>query len=309
MPSPDLNLLIALEALLSEASVAGAARRLGLSTSAMSRTLSRLRSTTEDPLLVRAGRRMVLTPYAETLRERAHHTAADAQALLRPSTSTLHLPTLDRTFVLRANEGFIEAFGPALVACAAQHAPHVRLCFVPRKEKGSAPLRAGQVDLDIGVIGDAGPEIRLQALFKDRFVGITACDHPLSHHAHVTLEQYVAHGHVVASRHGEGHGPVDDALALHGLTRRVTAIVPNFQAVVAVTQASPLIGLVPASVLTGTLTVHAFPLPVETATITVSQMWHPRLEADKAHHWLRQWVRDVTASRRTAHMHTDMSVR
>ena len=90
MTEPDLNLLIALDVLLAEGSVAGAARRLGLSASAMSRTLGRLRDTTGDPLLVRAGRNMVLTPYAEEIRQRAQNAALEARALLRPSTTVLN---------------------------------------------------------------------------------------------------------------------------------------------------------------------------------------------------------------------------
>ena len=119
MTDPDFNLLTALDALLSTGSVAGAARRLGLSASAMSRTLSRLRTATGDPLLVRAGRHMVLTPYAETLRERARNAVFEARALLRPTPNALDPATLDRTFTLRANDGFVEAFGPALIAAAA----------------------------------------------------------------------------------------------------------------------------------------------------------------------------------------------
>ncbi len=109
MTDPDFNLLIALDALLTAGSVAGAARRLGLSASAMSRTLSRLRTATGDPLLVRAGRHMVLTPYAETLRERARNAAFEARVVLRPAQGALDPAALDRTFTLRANDGFVEA--------------------------------------------------------------------------------------------------------------------------------------------------------------------------------------------------------
>jgi DNA-binding transcriptional LysR family regulator len=111
MSEPDLNLLIALDALITEESVAAAARRLGLSASAMSRTLSRLRAVTGDPLLVRAGRRMVLTPGAEALRERIRNVVHEARSVLRPSQSEPDLSTLHRTFTIRANDGFVEAFG------------------------------------------------------------------------------------------------------------------------------------------------------------------------------------------------------
>ncbi|WP_238084900.1 LysR family transcriptional regulator [Pseudescherichia vulneris] len=295
MNVPDLNLLIALDALLAEASVAGAARRLGLSASAMSRTLSRLRATTGDPLLVRAGRHMVLTPHAEAIRERTQHTLFDTLALLRPSPVELALSTLDRTFVLRTNEGFIEAFGPTLIVAAATCAPHVRLRFVARAEKSAKALREGLVDLEVGVLGEMGPEIRIQTLFRDRFVGVVRPGHPLAMLPEVGISDYLAHDHVVASRRGHTAGPVDMALAERGLERTIAAVVPGFPAAMAVVQASDLVGLIPASFL-----IHQpaaaycmFELPVKVPGITLSQMWHPRAEADPAHRWLRQFVLEV----------------
>ncbi len=299
MTEPDFNLLIALDVLLAEGSVVGAARRLGLSASAMSRTLSRLRAVTGDPLLVRAGRNMVLTPYAEEIRERTQNAVFDARAILRPSSSALNLSTLERTFTLRANDGFVEAFGAALIAAAATVAPLARLRFAPKPEKGSRHLREGLVDLEIGVLGEMGPEIRLQTLFRDRFIGIVRKGHPLELKPEVTASQYVAFGHVVASRRGRLGGPVDEALAEAGLERRISAVVPSFPAALAVAQASDLVALVPASFFThhngiaAAATLHAFELPVKTKGITVSQMWHPRSEADSAHRWLRQLVLSV----------------
>ncbi|WP_312410147.1 LysR family transcriptional regulator [Pseudescherichia sp.] len=295
MNAPDLNLLIALDALLAEVSVAGAARRLGLSASAMSRTLSRLRAVTGDPLLVRAGRSMVLTPRAEAMREGAQRTLFEALALLRPSPAGVDLSTLDRTFVLRTNDGFIEAFGPTLIVAAAKCAPHVRLRFVARAEKSAKALREGLVDLEIGVLGEMGPEIRIQALFRDRFVGVVRPGHPLSALSGVGVSDYLAHAHVVASRRGRTAGPVDEALAEQGLERNIAAVVPGFPAALAVALASDLVGLIPASFL-----IHQpaaaycmFELPVKVRGITLSQMWHPRAEADPAHRWLRQFVLGV----------------
>ncbi|QGU87592.1 LysR family transcriptional regulator [Erwinia sorbitola] len=295
MTEPDLNLLIALDVLLTEVSVAAAARRLGLSASAMSRTLSRLRSVTGDPLLVRAGRNMVLTPQAEALRERSQNAVFEARAVLRPAGAELHPASLECTFTLRANDGFVEAFGPALIAAAAASAPRVRLTFAAKAEKSVKPLREGRVDLEIGVAGDMGPEIRLQALFRDRFVGVVRNGHPLSLLPKVGINDYIAYGHVVASRSGRAEGPVDRALAESGLFRQINAVVPAFPAAVAVARASELVALVPASFLlnqpAGIL--HIFELPVKTGSITVSQMWHPRSEADPAHRWLRQLLLTV----------------
>jgi DNA-binding transcriptional LysR family regulator len=300
MPDPDLNLLIALDVLLVEGSVAGAARRLGLSASAMSRTLARLRAITGDPLLVRAGRRMVLTPHAERLRQRTGNTVQDARSILRPSRAEENLATLRRTFVVRANDGFVETFGAALISMAGVKAPMVRLRFVSKPEKSSAALRAGDADLEIGVLTNTmGPEVRIQALYRDRFVGVVRKGHPLEREHDINAQCYVRYGHVVASRRANPHGPVDDALAELGVRRTVCAVVPGFSAALAVARSSDLVALVPASFLWRASGQHApqvsdtcfaFELPVKTPGITISQMWHPRLGGDPVHRWLRQRV-------------------
>lgn len=296
MSDPDFNLLIALDVLLTEVSVAGAARRLNLSTSAMSRTLSRLRSVTGDPLLVRAGRAMVLTPWAEATKARARHAVEEARAVLTPAAEALQPATLERLFTLRANDGFVVAFGPALIAAVAEAAPHVCLRFAPKPEKSSRYLREGLVDLEIGVQSNMGPEIRLQRLFNDRFVGVVRKGHPLAALATVTAADYVDWGHVVAAPDGNISGFVDESLAELGLTRKIASVVPGFPTALSVALASDLVALVPALYLLNqpmTDTLHIFELPFNTRPITVSQMWHPRMETDPGHRWLRQKVRDV----------------
>jgi DNA-binding transcriptional LysR family regulator len=304
MNEPDFNLLIALDVLLAEASVAGAARRSGLSASAMSRTLARLRQVTGDPLLVRAGRDMVLTPYAEAIRERTRDAVLQARTLLRPALSELDISALDRIFSIRANDGFVEAFGPALISAVAEQAPQACLRFTPKVEKSPRYLREGIVDLEIGVVGNMGPEIRLQTLFRDRFVGVVRAGHPLLALPTITPADYVAYGHVVASRSGLAHGPVDDALANLKLKRKVASVVPGFPTALAVAMSSDLIALLPGSYLpapaAGDKGAHRFglfELPLPTPAITIAQMWHPRLGADPAHRWLRQLVLQVCRER------------
>ena len=298
MTDVDLNLLTALNALLAEGSVAGAARRLGLSASAMSRTLARLREATGDALLVRAGRDMVLTPRATALREHVPSLIREAQAALQPAKSRLDLADLERTFSIRANEGFVELFSARLMAAVTAQAPHVCLRFLLKPDKDVRALREGAIDLEIGVLGDSGPEIHLQALFRDHFIGVVRQGHPLLQ-SPITPERYAACRHVVVSRHGRSHGPVDEALAALGLSRRVMAVVPGFRAALAIASSSDLVALVtyssfsaargafPASEL------QSFALPVDTGTITISQMWHPRFQTDAAHRWLRERVRET----------------
>ena len=299
MSTPDLNLLVTLDVLLAEGSVAGAARRLRLSPSAMSRSLARLRETTGDPLLVRAGRGLVPTPRALELRERVSQLVEDGEAVLRPA-GKINLKKLVRTFTLRTSEGFVENFGPDLIARVGEEAPGVRLRFVQKQDKDSAPLRDGAVDLETGVVGKtAGPEVRAQALFRDRFIGVVRMGHSLSQ-GEITPSRYATGRHIFVSRRGltvHEKGPIDEALSLLRLEREIAVIVGGFSTALALARASDMIASVPER-HTGNLRagMHGFPLPVSTPEITVSLLWHPRLHADLAHRWLRGCVRDACAA-------------
>ncbi|HXU31403.1 MAG TPA: LysR family transcriptional regulator [Thermoanaerobaculia bacterium] len=297
MSVPDLNLLVTLDVLLAEGSVAGAARRLRLSPSAMSRALARLRETTGDPLLVRAGRGLVPTPRAIELRERVRQLVEDGEAVLRPA-ETLNLQQLVRTFTLRTSEGFVENFGPDLIARIAEQAPGVRLCFLPKPDKERTPLRDGFVDLETGVVEKTtAPEVRAQALFRDRFVGVVRGGHPLCE-GEITPSRYAAGRHICVSRRGLDRGLIDEALSPSGLERQIATIVGGFSAALALARASDLIATVPER-HTGILRagMHTFPLPFPAPEVTVSMLWHPRLHADPAHRWLRDHVREVCAAK------------
>ena len=296
MSTPDLNLLVTLDVLLAEGSVARAARRLRLSPSAMSRALARLRETTGDPLLVRAGRGLVPTPRAIELRERVSQLVQDGKAVLRP-TEKLNLKRLVRTFTLRTSDGFVENFGPDLITRVAKDAPGVRLCFMQKSDKDSTPLRDGVVDLETGVVGNtAAPELRVQALFRDCFIGVVRKGHPLSR-GEITPSRYAAGRHIYVSRQGRDKGPIDEALSSLGLEREIVTIVGGFPAALALARGSDLIASVPER-HTGNLRagMYSFPLPVPTPEITISLLWHPRLHADPAHRWLRSLVLDTCAA-------------
>jgi DNA-binding transcriptional LysR family regulator len=295
MPRPDLNLLVTLDVLLAEGSVAGAARRLRLSPSAMSRALARLRAATGDPLLVRAGRGLVPTPRAIELREPVGRLVQEAEAALRP-LETLDLQRLARRFTLRTSEGFVETFGAGLIARIGEQAPGVRLRFVAKPDRDSMPLRDGSVDLETGVVGQTiGPEIRAQALFRDRLVGVVRPGHPLSE-GEITPARYAQGRHILVSRRGLDRGPVDEALEPLGLVREIATVVGGFAAALALARASDLIATVPERHSAGLRAgMQVFPLPFAMPEITVSLLWHPRLDADPAHGWLRGCVRAVCA--------------
>ncbi|QZI68438.1 LysR family transcriptional regulator [Pseudomonas protegens] len=293
MSTPDLNLLLTLDVLLSEGSVARAALRLNLSPSAMSRALSRLRQATGDPLLVRAGRGLVPTPRALELRQQVGPLVEQAQAALRPAEQ-IDLRQLVRTFTLRSRDGFVENFGPALVNRLRAEAPGVRVHFVPKLDRDSKPLREASVDLETAVIdADTSPELRTRALFRDRFIGVVRSDHPLSR-GPVSLDQYLDGQHILVSHQGHDHSRMDDALQALGRQRQIVTLVSGFSAALALARGSDLIALVPerhtSNLREG---LHSFRLPVPLPELTISLLWHPRMEADPAHRWLRQCVHEL----------------
>lgn len=290
---PDLNLLITLDVLLTEGSVARAAQRLRLRPSAMSRALARLRETTGDPLLVRAGRGLVPTPRALALREQVSRLVQEAQAVLRPVQS-LDMGQVVRTFTLRASEEFVENLGPALLARIAHEAPGVRLRFVNKTDNDYALLREGSVDVAIGVVDPgASPEVLTQALFRDRLVGVVRSGHPLSRGA-VSAERFAQGQHVYVSRRGLARGQVDDALLALGLTREISTLVAGFATAIALARDTDLIASVPERYTANQREgLFSFALPVSLPTFTVAMLWHPRLDADLAHRWLRGCLREV----------------
>lgn len=293
MTAPDLNLLVTLNALLSEGSVAGAAKRLRLSPSAMSRALARLRDTVGDPLLVRAGRGLVPTPRAIELQQRVGQLVDEVEAVLRPAADA-NLARVARTLTLRTSDGFVESFAGALVARVAQEAPGIRLRFVQKVSRESSALRDGTVHLETGVIAEStGPELRTQALFRDGFVGVIRAGHPLQE-SPVTLDRYCAADHVAVARRGFDRGLVDGSLDALAVRREIRTVVSGFSAALALARDSDLVATVPErhteKLRVGMTT---FALPFATPTVVVSMLWHPRMHADPAHRWLRACVREV----------------
>jgi DNA-binding transcriptional LysR family regulator len=298
MPTPDLNQLFVLNAVLSENSVVRAAQRLHLSPSAMSRALARVRETVGDPILVKAGRRLVPTPRATEMRDRVDQLIHEAQAVLLP-TRAPDLRRLSRTFTLRTSEGFVETFGPDLIRCVVKDAPGIRLRFVARQARDAAGLRDGSVDLETGVVdATTSPELRQLALFADRMVGVTRAGHALRKRR-VTAANYARASHIGISRHTVDQGWVEDALGALGLERNVMTTVSGFATAIAVARSSDLVATVPekhtAALRAG---MNTFALPFTLPPIMVSMLWHPRMHADPVHAWLRECVRKTVGETR-----------
>jgi DNA-binding transcriptional LysR family regulator len=300
MHAIDLNLLIALDALLTEGSVVGAAQRMNLSPPAMSRTLGRIRHAFGDEILVRAGREMVPTPRALELRGRVRGLIEDARAVMRPDAGA-DPAALVRSFTIRASDYIGGIFGVPLQAIAAREAPQITLRFADQGKEDISALREGRIDLDIGVHGDIGPEIRVQTLLRDRFVAVMRRGHPLLK-GRMTARRFAAAAHISASRRGLNRGPIDEALAALGLSREVRFVVPGFHAAMLIAAASDIVASVPLAVAATAerlgLKIRYVDLPVATPEIAIAQAWHPRFDKDAGHRWLRDAVRRALVNRR-----------
>ncbi|WP_217166118.1 LysR family transcriptional regulator [Streptomyces sp. AC512_CC834] len=291
-PNVDLRLLPALDALLQEGSVTGAAERLALSPPAMSRTLAKIRLALGDPVLVRAGRGLVPTPRALELRPKVRALMWEAESLLSPSRQE-DLSRVSRTLTIVADEAYAAVLAPALLNRASVEVPLARFAFAVENNHGTAPLREGVVDIEVGVIDEPSPELRIEPLFEDRFMGVARAGHPLLA-AEVTAEAFASARHVSVSRKGRMAGPIDTALHALGLHREVIVSVPNYGEALLMIPTGDLVTAMPRSVAAGarrSVSVELFDLPVATEPISICQAWHPRHETEPVHVWLREAVR------------------
>jgi DNA-binding transcriptional LysR family regulator len=311
----DLNLIEALDALLAEQSVTKAAVRLHTSAPAMSRTLGRLRRAFDDPLpmsrtlgrlrrafddplLVRAGRDLVPTPRALELRGEVHAVATRARALFAPS-NTADPRSAVRMFDLQVTDMLSTTFIPSLIDDLRVQAPGISLRLRPENLEDTPALREGLVDLEIGIIRPGDPEIHSETLVTETLIGAVRPGHPLAGTSTVTPQRFAAADHVVMSRRGRAHGPIDEQLADRSLRRRVIAVVPSFATALFLARETDVVCVAPAGLgrpMLDTLGLRTFLIPLELPPLTISMAWHPRNHHDRTHQLLRERTRHIMAT-------------
>ncbi|MFF3639819.1 LysR family transcriptional regulator [Streptomyces sp. NPDC002564] len=289
----DLNLLLALDVLLDERSVSGAARRLHLSEPATSRTLGRIRKALGDPVLVRAGRQMVPTPHALAVQAEVSAVVERARALFA-GPGAVDLRTVSRTLTILGSDAIAAAYGPELFARAAAEAPGIRLRFLGESHVDEPALRQGTADLELGVIDTTAPEVRVEQLREDRMLGIARPGHPLLR-GPLTARRFAAADHVTVSRRGRLTGPLDAALAGLGVDRRVVGSMATFSSSLFVLLRTDLVGLAASWTrpLAEAVGLVAFEIPLDLPPLPLGMAWHPRHDADPAHAWLRGCAREL----------------
>ncbi len=287
MQSIDLNLLPAAQALLSERSVTRAAARLHLSVPATSRALERCRLTFGDPLLVRAGRRLEITPRGAALLPELDAALAAISRTVAPP-DTFDPARLRARFTIRTNEVILAAIAGRWIETVAERAPGVELRFETETPDDLDALRRGDASLAVGSYGGLTDDLHRRTLVTEQLVGVVRADHPMAH-TRITPRRFAALRHVVTSRRGIARGPLDDLLADRGLRRDIVAVVPSFSAAIGMCLTSDLTTLAPerlVKVLGTPTTLISFPAPVPIPTVDVDAIWHARHHHDPSHRWL-----------------------
>lgn len=287
----DLNLLKALDALLQHAHVSRAAAALGLTQSAASRTLARLRALFEDDLLVRTGRGMARTPRAEALQPQVAHVLAEVGRLL--SVGQVFEPaTARRVFRLSSADYFNLVALPTAVATLRAEAPGVDL-EVSAEMRLTEALEAGRVDVVLAPTGSVmGSELMQMSLFAEDFVVLLRAGHPALS-ATWDLAAYAALDHILVAPRGSRGGPVDDRLAARGLQRRVAVLTGSFASAPPLVAATDLVVTLPRR--TATLAVNGAlvtrPLPMPPLRFVTAAFWHVRNHTDAGHRWFRELLK------------------
>ncbi|WP_437950784.1 LysR family transcriptional regulator [Sorangium sp. So ce296] len=300
----DVNLVIALDALLQERSVTHAARRVGLSQPAMSHALTRLRELFSDPLLVRVGRQMALTSRAEAMTPQVAAIMHDLASLFGGTRPPFEPRESERTFRI-ATTAYVELLLlPQLNEVLAESGPRLALHLLPLDARAADALRNGEIDLAIGAFpeGALPPDVRRAALFDDRFAGLARASHPRAR-GRVDLQTYAALGHAVVPRQGADDGGADDLIAARGVARREVIAVPHVFLLPHVVTSSDLVATVATRLgraFSSLMPLRTFDLPFELPPIEIAMAWNGRTEDDPARAWLRGVVTAAVPQMREA---------
>ena len=310
----DLNLVVAFDALARELSVTRAAQRVGVTQSAMSHALRRLRDLLGDELLVRGRGGMVLTPRGDSLVVPLRSGLVTlGRALSQPIA--FEPASARRAFCIASPDLFDVLVVPSLLERIRDEAPgvDVRVTSIDDRRLPDQ-LETGEVDVAITPLieqigseaaGDSAPGLLRRTLLRDRFACLIRANHPIfegnrrgrpSKGDSLSLEAYTELSHVMVSPSGEGPGLVDQALAQRGLVRRIALKIPHFYSALAIVARSDLILTAPAALsrlVSDNLSVVTLPAPLRLPRHSVNLTWHERFSKDQGHVWLRRLVSDV----------------
>jgi DNA-binding transcriptional LysR family regulator len=290
----DLNLLIVLDALLDERNVTRAAARLGYTQPTISGMLRRLRDLFGDPLFVRTQRGLLATPRAQALAVPLKQLLADSRRLV--ARDVFDPASAEATFTISSNDYMQQALLLPFVRVLRSEARQIRLAIAPPIIEGlSDALARGQIDLAVTIPEFAMSDLPSRLLYRERYVVAVRPQHPLARRAAMTIERFCNYDHIVVSPTGGSFvGPTDQALARLKLRRRVRYSVSSFLLLPEILQTDDLVALVPSRLLReNDKRFVVLKPPVAVPGFDVIAVWHPRVDRELAHRWLRNRIGEV----------------
>ena len=286
----DLNLLIALDVLIIEASVTKAAEKLNLSQSAMSYSLKKLRTILDDDILIRTSKEMEVTPYARQISDRLRQILVEIQATLLEK-ETFNPATSRETFRI-ATSDYVEAtIGVNLVPQLAIQAPNMRI-RINHLEKSTVMNALDNNEIDLAI----NPKLNLKSwqvqenLYQEEFVCVFRGGDSITE---ISLADYLKRSHILVSLQDDFQGEGDRILELQQQSRQVIWSTTHFMTVPFLLANSDCIALLPkrmAQRCAKAMNLKILPPPIPIEGFTVSMVWHQRHTNNLAHQWLRQQI-------------------
>ena len=308
LASIDLNLLVALDALIAEAHVGRAARRIGRSQPAVSHALTRLRELFGDPLLMRVGSRMELTPRALSLKESLPETLERVRGLL--ATESFQPATSSRRFKIVVHDHLADLFVPDLVKRMHAEAPNARLDVLPwQSPVAMKPERLRLIDLCISCSTDALPGFERSPLFTDTESVVIRRGHPRASRMS-GLQTFLEARHVAVVGRGRTQDPADVWLREEGIERRIVLVVPSYLQALHAVATTDLVAFVPmrlAQMLAPRLALAVLPPPVDPGTYQEFLFYPRRRQRDPASLWLRELVNQIGSCIEARGLHADLA--
>jgi DNA-binding transcriptional LysR family regulator len=288
----DLNLLVTLDALLSEHNVTRAAQRLNFSQPSVSVHLAKLRAIFGDPLLLPGPRGMRPTARADELREPLREALDVLERAVSPARPFDPAQAQHHWRIAASDYGESTILLPVLAGLRAA-APGTRLAVLELAPSRIArQAEQGKIDLAFHTSDGAPAEMHRRALFTERYVMVGRAGHPRLKRR-PTLAQFRQLEHVIVSPDGGGFsGVTDEALAKAGLSRRVVLSVPHFLFVRSVLASTDLVAMLPQRLVRGIAALRAVEPPLEVPGYEMAMLWHERSHRDPAHQWLRKYIAD-----------------
>ena len=290
--SLDLNLLVALKALLEEKHVSRAAERIGLSQPAMSRALGRLRKVLKDPLLVKGATGFTLTPRAIDLFSPLQIIFSEINQIVLPTAIEPSL--MQGEIIIASRDHELTTILPKAINYISEHAPGLSFRFIQPKGDDLSLLERQEADFITCGAENSSGTLHRHVLYQEEFICLVSSKNPLSK-KELTLKKFLEMKHCLVSTTGYGPGMVDDVLAKKGLKRKIIVRVPYFLAVSYIVNDSDFIVTIPkrlGKIMAQDNNLTLLTPPIQIPKFNVYLYWHTRNQNNPVHQWVRKVIRD-----------------